>query len=139
MNQFISYVNNIIQSEVKGLKYIIKADAPSTMHDLVNQGYRSDLIVWNGASDNTIYQDASINYMFRALHDKLHLQTGIDFSVDAEIAIGKIQAAKYASQCKELFADLVYAETTGQATYYKINGVFVPDQISFTKHFLKMR
>src|SRR5574338_822981 len=136
MNQFISYVNNTIERESRSLKFIVKDQAPSTMLDLVNQG-PNQLIVWSGASESTIYQDASVNYMFRALHDHLHLQTTLDFSVEAEIEIGRIQANIYARQCKSLFADLVYLETTGQATYYKNNGIFIADQVEWTLKQLK--
>lgn len=42
-----------------GLKpYVVQDDAPSTFEDVVKE---RKLIVWGGASDNTIYQDASVN------------------------------------------------------------------------------
>jgi hypothetical protein len=124
-------LNNKILKQASKLNYTVSEVAPSTMTDLVNN---STLKVWSGASDNTIWNDPSVNYAFRALHDKLHLITGLGFTPDEEIEIGRIQANQY----EGLLADLVYIETTGQAEYFKQNGVFVQDQTMFTMEKLKL-
>ncbi len=109
-------------------KHLVKAVAPSTFQDVWNS---PSLVVWNGASDNTIWNDPTVNYAFRALHDALHIETRIGFSPKEEIEIGRIQAAKYQSY-SVLFSDLVYIETAGQAEHYLKTGQFVEDQIRFT-------
>lgn len=98
--------------------------APSTELELFNS---PSLVVWSGASDNTIFGDARVNYAFRALHDALHLKTRRDFSPDSEIELGRIQANQFSG----LMADLIYVEVSLQAKYYKETGLFVADQVSF--------
>jgi len=106
-------------------KHEVRAIAPSTFQDLVNQ---PGLVIWSGESENTIFGDAKVNYAFRALHDALHLKTRIGFTPLEEIRIGRIQANQYTG----LFADLVYIETAGQAEHYLKTGRFVTNQIEFT-------
>ncbi len=118
-------LNNRILKEASKLKYSVSSVAPSTAHDLFNT---STQVVWNGASNNTIWNDETVNFAFRALHDALHLTTRLDFTIDAEIAIGRIQA----NQFEGILADIVYIETSGQAEFYKLNGTFVSDQREFT-------
>lgn len=126
----IQYVNNLILKQASSLKYIVKNEAPSTELELFNS---PTLIVWSGASDNTIYQDNNVNYAFRALYDVLHLETKLNFSVDAEIELGRIQASKYDS---DIMQELVYCEVAMQAMHYKTTGQFVSDQIAFTKTYM---
>lgn len=122
----INYLNNTILKQASNLRYIVKSSAPNNEQDLFNCG---QLVIWSGASDNTIFQDARVNWAFRALHDDLHLKTRLDFTPQAEIELGRIQASKYDG----VLADLIYCEVSLQAQYYLDNGIFVPDQVSFTK------
>ena len=122
---FINYINNKIMIDASKLSYIIKDTAPSDEKSLFNS---TSLVVWNGASNHTIFGDASVNWAFRALHDDLHLKTRLNFSPIQEIELGRIQASKY----KGIFADLVYIEVAGQAEYYLKHGIFVKDQVQFT-------
>jgi hypothetical protein len=122
-------LNNFILSQVKHIRYIPNDIAPNTERGLFNA---SSLVIWTGESDTTIFRDASVNWAFRAWHDSLHLKTRLDFSVDAEIELGRIQA----SQCYNQFADLIYAEVAGQAMHYKLTGLFVSNQIEFAKQYL---
>jgi hypothetical protein len=128
-----NFINNTILNEAKKLKYLVKNEAPNNEIDLFNA---SSLTIWSGASDNTFFQDERINWAFRALHDDLHLKTRLDFSVDAEIELGRIQASNYSSQ---LMQDLVFCEVSKQAMYYKETGLFVANQLDFTIEFLKNR
>lgn len=113
-------------------KHIAAAIAPSTAKDLFSiKG--STLVIWSGACENTIFGDAAVNIAFRALHDQLHLDTGIGFSPAEEIELGRIQANQYTG----LMADLVYIEVTKQAEYYLKNGIFIQDQVSFTLNELR--
>lgn len=127
----INFINNTILSQASKLKYIVKDLAPNNERDLFNE---KTLVIWSGESDNTIYQDANVNQAFRALHDALHLNTRLNFSHDAEIELGRIQASQYDSQ---LMQDLVYCEVSLQAKYHKETGLFVQDQYNFTMNRLK--
>ena len=114
-------------------RHQVKDSAPSTEIELFNS---PSLVVWSGASENTIYQDTRVNWAFRALHDALHLETGLGFSVPEEIELGRIQANQYTG----LMADLIYIEVAGQAEHYLKTGQFVKDQVAFTLNQLnKMR
>lgn len=125
-----NYLNNIILKQASKLNYIVKDFAPNTEKDLFNS---TSLVIWSGESDNTIFGDAKINYAFRALHDDLHLKTRLDFNPESEIELGRIQASKYSG----IIADIVYCEVSGQAEYYKNNGIFVKDQVLFFKEYMK--
>ncbi len=124
----INEINSLILKMTP--KHTIRDIAPSTEKDLFSQ---PTLVVWSGASDTTIFGDKRVNWAFRALHDALHLQTGIGFSVAEEIYLGRVQANQYSG----LMADLVYCEVALQAEYFLKNGVFVPNQVDFTKQSLK--
>ena len=129
-HDLLNYINNKILKDASKLSYIVKSSAPSTEVELFNS---PTLVIWSGASDNTVFQDAKVNYAFRALHDQLHLETRFDFSPQAEIELGRIQASQYDG----ILADLIYCEVSLQAEYYLKNGVFVPDQVQFTKEKVK--
>jgi hypothetical protein len=128
----ITAFNSLILSQASKLKYRVADQAPGTELELFN-GPKT-LVIWSGASENTIFGDARVNWAFRALHDALHLKTGIGFSPEAEIELGRIQANQYTG----LLADLVYIEVSGQAQYYLQTGRFVEDQIKFTMERLKL-
>lgn len=131
MNQAtINFINQSILDQASKLRYIVKDEAPSSEVDLFSS---TSLVVWSGASEATIYQDASVNYAFRAIHDALHLKTGLGFSVSHEVEMGRIQASK---QTSDLMADLVYCEVAGQALHYLKTGLFVLDQVAFTNAWL---
>lgn len=113
-----------------GISYRVDDEAPSTERDLFTP--RHGLVVWSGASDRTIFGDPRVNWAFRALHDATHLASGLGFSVDHEIELGRRQAAKFDG----IMADLVYLEIAGQAEYFRRTGSFVPDQVEFTRRAL---
>lgn len=132
----IKYINNKILQMSQDITYTIKDIAPSTERELFNS---SSLIVWSGGSSNTIYQDPKVNYAFRAVHDNVHLITGLGFSPVHEIEMGRIQAAALASRCESLLADLFYCEIAEQAKYYLETNTFVENQISFTNSKLMLK
>lgn len=111
-------------------KHKVRDNAPNTIQGL---SQAQGLIIWSGASENSIWGSKQANWAFRALHDALHLKTGMGFTVDEEIELGRIQASMYSG----LLADLVFCEVSAQALHYKITGKFVENQVEFTKAFLK--
>lgn len=130
MESFIHTVNSRIMRDASKLDYIVKADAPNRVQDLKST---RQLVVWSGASDYTVFADPTVNWAFRALHDALHIQSGLGFTIPEEIELGRIQASLYDG----LLADLVYLEVSGQAEYFARHGEFVTDQVSFTLNGLR--
>lgn len=111
-------------------RFTVSNVAPSTFADLKRQ---PSLVIWSGESDHTIFGDNRVNWAFRALHDSLHIQTGIGFSPAEEMALGRIQAARYDG----LMADLIYIEVAGQAEHYLKTGRFVSNQVEFAVNSLR--
>lgn len=128
----IREVNSLILKQASKLTYRVSDVAPNTFAELLQA---PSLVIWSGASDHTIFQDARVNWAFRALHDQLHIETGLDFSPEFEIELGRIQAARYTG----FMSDLVYIETAGQAEYYMKHGKFVLDQVEFTLNELRLK
>lgn len=118
-------------------------DAPNTYEDLrrhVDQTGR--ICVWNGASENTIFDDAYVNYAMRAWHDWTHYRYEHDFSLAGEIST----ALQMMRDLKTVYGDtskidwwvlLVWEEVALQATYYNKTGEFVDDQVQFAHDILK--
>lgn len=123
--------NNLILKQAAAVKYTVAEQAPNTFADLIQA---PTLVIWSGESDKTVWNDKTVNWAFRALHDTLHLETGLGFSPQDEIELGRIQASQYDSQ---LLQDLVYIEVSGQAEHYLKTGQFVADQVEFAKNNLK--
>lgn len=126
-----NFINSEILRQAKGLVYTVNEIAPNNETDLFNS---TGLVIWSGGSDTSIYNDPIVNYAFRALHDALHLETGLGFTHDQEIELGRIQASRFDS---DLMRELVYTEVAGQAKYHKETGLFLVDQVSFTLNALK--
>jgi hypothetical protein len=123
----IRLINNLILSQASKLKYIVKPLAPSTYADLKLQG--TSQVIWSGGSEATIFGDATVNYAFRAIHDALHLATGLGFTVEQEIELARIHAARCSNS---LLADLVWIEVAEQAKALAATGSFIDNQLSFT-------
>lgn len=132
LNQdLIYYVNGKILTDASRLVYQVSDYAPNTFPELHNA---TSLVVWSGASDSTIYGDKHVNWALRALHDQLYLTTGLDFTPEQEIELGRIQANQYDG----ILADLIYCEVAGQAEYYLKHDNFVDDQVEFTLKYLNL-
>lgn len=125
-------LSSLIMRQASKLIYTVSDKAPSDESALFNS---PSLVVWSGASDNTVWGSPRVNWAFRALHDALHLKTGLGFSPVEEIELGRIQASQYSG----LMADLVYIEVAGQAEHYLKTGQFVVDQVEFTMRQLAQR
>lgn len=126
----LNYINNSILRQSQKLAYRVSSHAPETFQDLKNSG----LVIWSGASNKTIFEDASVNWGLRALHDAEHLKTGLLFIPEQEIELGRIQASR---QSSELMADLIYCEISLQSEYFLKNGTFVENQKEFMLNNLK--
>lgn len=128
----IQYLNQQVLTKASKLRYRVSEQAPSTFAELTAT---PSLVVWSGASDGTIFQDPTVNWAFRAIHDTIHVQTGLRFEFEHELELGRIQASQFDS---EIIQRLIYIETAGQSIHFKTHGYFPIKQAEFTTNeFLK--
>lgn len=112
--------------------YRVSDTAPATFKDLVSS---PGLVVWSGASENTIYGSPLVNYAFRAWHDSLHKLLGAEFTLDGEIRVAREQARVIGG----MYAEIVIAEVEAQAKHLELLGYFPVDQYAFICDYLKKR
>ena len=122
--------------------YDIGGDAPSTLEELNDHIAKTGrMMVWDGASDRTIFDDAEVNYAFRAWHDWHHWRHQFSFDVEGETSACESQIA----QLKEVYGDnaitqrwakIIRAEVIGQAEHFHKHGQFPADQMEFTRNAL---
>lgn len=112
----------------------------------IYQYYRDEgrVLVWTGASDNTIFGDPSVNHAFRAWHDYIHITKGFAFNVQGE-------RLAYLEHCKQIDLYLSHRfnrldrlhmfrmldiEVNYQACHMQMWGEFPVDQRAFMKQHL---
>lgn len=112
----------------------VSDSAPQTFEALKREYAETGVIhVWSGASDTTIYGDASVNHAMRAWHDALHVELDADFTLDGERRVALRQAELIG--CSKL-APIILAEVLGQVEYFQTHGQFPKDQLAFVKAYL---
>jgi hypothetical protein len=124
-------ISQAVEAKAKRVQFRVSDFAPNTETGLWEP--KSELVIWNGASDKTMFLEAKNNWEFRAIHDQLHMESGLGFTIAEEIELGRIQA----NQFEGVLADLVYIEIAKQAEYFRDNGEFVENQLQFTSDMLK--
>lgn len=111
--------------------HVARSIAPGTFPDIM----RAPGIVWDGASDATIWNDARINHAFRAWHDACHIAGQHDFTLAGEIATCEAQKRdllRFAPRAPAQALQLLDIEIVGQALYAQKHGHFPLDQRTFT-------
>ena len=124
--------------------YDVEPDAakvPASLPELCAYIARTGrIVVWAGASDDTIFGDREHNWAFRAWHDWTHAAYGYAFDERGERATAEAQiddlrkvfgagfAARYAPYIRE--------EVIGQAHYYHAHGGFPETQRTFARAYL---
>lgn len=121
--------------------YDVAADAPQTYEDLLNHyAVTGRVLVWDGASDSTIFACPEANYAFRAWHDSKHVTASLPFTRDGEIAAMDLQKADiralYDGAEADSFCALIGAEICGQFDYCEKRGGFPIDQAGFARAYL---
>lgn len=132
MNTIFNGLNSSIQDAAKraGVPLFEARDvAPQSFEDVIKT-YKATgrIVVWSGGSDATIYRDPAVNFLFRAWHDWMHIQTLGDFTTAGEIRVCRAQMAQVGTD----LARLIYIEIVGQARHYAETGEFPTDQVAFT-------
>lgn len=113
--------------------YEAKSFAPGTFRELMACERR---VVWDGASDATIYADPRVNHAFRAWHDAEHVRGQFEFSLTGERATCDAQIRGLLARFPRapFFAlQVIRAEITGQAEYFAAHGAFPADQAAFIR------
>lgn len=118
--------------KLTGSRLIVRDDAPGTFKDLAQDFNPKLVVVSSFGNDKTIYGDPTVNHMFRALHDRLHVSLGAGFDLAGEKLIASVQAKQF-----DNLGDIVMAEVAGQAEHYYATGEFPIDQIEFINQYLK--
>lgn len=114
-------------------KFEAKAFAPDSFAKLKSNSV-SGLVVWDGASTNTIYGAETVNHAFRAWHDKLHLELNAPFTLEGEKLVAMEQARLIRS---DAMGKILIGEIVGQAEYFAKHGEFPTDQVKFMLNYLK--
>lgn len=127
----IAAINSTILKQASKLRFQVADSAPSTIAEVKSAG---TLTVWSGGSEATIFDDARVNWAFRAIHDAMHIATRLGFTIAEEIELARIHAAE---QSSGLMADLVYTEVAGQAIELEATKSFIANQRLFTLTKLK--
>jgi hypothetical protein len=127
----LNFINSQILKAASKLVYTV-SDRADFSHVFGPHG----LVIWTGASEQTIFQDARVNWAFRAVHDAGHIESRLGFSIPEEVELAKRQAARFDS---DLMKHLIFAEVALQAEYFQKTGQFVLDQKAFTLAYLKSK
>lgn len=119
-----------LRAQTKGLRYTISDNAPSTRIEL---GAEPSLVVWSGASNQTIFKDPQTNYLFRAWHDTLHIRYNLDFTSKDETILADISRAIIGGTLGDIF----HAEIYGQLKHLETFGVYPTNQAAFITNWLE--
>jgi hypothetical protein len=105
--------------------------APAGLADLTALPH---MIVWDGASDATIYGDARVNHAFRAWHDACHVDGQFPLTLAGERAACEFQIGTLLKRfplAPARWLHIIRAEIVGQAEHYAVHGEFPADQAAF--------
>ena len=106
-------------------------NAPQSLEDLkafwFTKPFNRMFPVWNGASDQTIFDDAKGNYLFRAWHDLGHVLLNAPFNLEGEKQVSAWQE----SFLPKPYNLILHADVVGQTEYYQEYGDFPKDQRKF--------
>jgi len=130
-----------ITARVLPCGFDISPNAPQNFDSLVAHFDKTGrVLVWNGASDRTIFADAEANFAFRAWHDSKHILGGHPFTREGELAALDMQKADvraiYDGATADSFCALLDAEIRGQFDFKEKNGGFPENQAAFARAYL---
>lgn len=130
---FSASLNKLVIAQAARLNWRLGDNAPSDYATLARRGL-SDLEIFPGASDSSIYSEPSVNHAFRAWHDATHIIHGLGFTPADELRVAAIQCAAVACPFDRA---LVWADVAGQLEYYQQFGDFPIDQRAFVADYAR--
>ena len=116
--------------------------APDTLEGITARAASGCFVVWDGASDKTIFSMPRANHSFRAWHDRAHVMLQAPLNREGEQAVLELQTR----ELRALFGDtpeadfaarVLYAEIRGQFDYEAANGRFPENQRAFVLAYLE--
>ena len=120
-------------------------EAPSNLIQLQQHVEKTGrMLVWGGASDNTIFDCRETNWAFRAWHDWCHLRGKHPFHLVGEEGVMLMQQR----HCRllvpekdkaERFCRILWLEVMGQAAHYERTGAFPENQMEWMEQQLAQR
>lgn len=121
--------------------YDVSDNAPEDYDSLLSHHKKTGrVLVWSGASDQTIFACRETNYSFRAWHDSKHILRKLPFTQAGECAAMKAQQSDICALYDGPQADYYYvildAEIMGQFHYNAARGGFPVDQMGFVSAYL---
>lgn len=121
--------------------YDVSDNAPGDYGSLLAHHAKTGrVLVWSGASDQTIFACAQTNYDFRAWHDSKHILRRLPFTQAGEHAAMKAQQADvctlYDGPAADHYCAILDAEIMGQFHYNALYDGFPVGQIGFVKAYL---
>lgn len=130
-----------IASRVLPCGFDVSSKAPQDFESLLAHYDKTGrILVWNGASEQTIFADSEVNFAFRAWHDSKHITGGFNFMRKGEISAMRAQqmdvVTLYNGPTMHFFCDLIKAEVQGQFDYKERRGGFPVDQLAFVRAYL---
>ncbi len=118
--------------------HVAQPIAPATFADIMLAP--AILPVWDGASLETIYQDAKVNHAFRAWHDSCHIAGNYAFTLEGERATCEHQIAQLLATFPSAPAwaiNTIRAEVIGQTEFFSSTGAFPGNQAAFIADYLR--
>lgn len=105
------------------------------------------ILVWTGASDQSIFGAPHVNHAFRAWHDYVHVMYRLPFTAQGEHTVMQIQQRHvdtlggfvFTNKEKELFYRILECEVDGQVEHLKRTGEFPSNQREFTQQYMEAR
>jgi len=139
----LSLLEYFILIETSKVNYKVSSVAPSTFKEMVEVRQRLGyFIILKDTSNGSIYSAPEINEAFRALHDKMHYETGLKFTYKDEKRLSEITALKVFKWLRSGGIDknraynafkIVREEIKGQIEHYERFGRFVDNQENYIK------
>lgn len=122
--------------------YDVSDNAPGDYDSLIAHHKKTGrVLVWSGASEQTIFACRETNYDFRAWHDSKHILRKLPFTQGGEYTTMTLQQADiralYDGPQADYFFAILDAEIMGQFHYNAAHGGFPVDQIGFVRSYLR--
>lgn len=116
----------------QGWAYRPTENAPETFKDLKEQTHGFVIPIADYGCENTIYDNAHTNILFRFWHDKLHLENNLGFNTQDENKVADLHLeAGREYGLSDLALEILSADTKGQVAYYAKHKQFVGNQSAF--------
>ena len=134
LNQFVHEMYAHI-TIVRGIDFLFVDGQPYRTYEEMKEDFEANkrLKISKDFSETSIFGDAKVNWMFRAVHDMQHIDLGLDVSPEQEFMITYKMIQDYRQRgLSQLDIDLLTIEMLGQVIYFVETGNFPVNQRLFT-------